>query len=639
MQYGDYHTQPRVRLGDLLVRAGKISEAQLAEGIRLQRALGLRLGSALVHSGALTEDDLADFLGGQLGFESVRLSHLEIDPELIQTLPHDFVKRFEVVPVSKTKDTLTIAMTSPNNLSIIDDIRFITGFLKIKILVASEMAIRRVIEEHYDTHSLLEEVIEGDKLYKKALELHKTKEEEQQTDVHQLKNGEGTQPIIALVNYLLLEAVRRRASDIHLEPYQEFMRVRMRIDGLLHAILSPPLSLHRPLISRVKVMAEMDISKTRSPQDGHIAIHYHGDVLHFRVNTLPTVFGEKCVIRLLQGTKNVTALSSLGFPDAILAELQPIIHAPQGLIIVTGPTGSGKSTTVQAALSEINQMAVNIVTLEDPVETTVPGINHVQIHKRAGLDFADALRAILRQDPDVVFVGEMRDREVARAGFEAAMTGHLVFSTLHTNSAVESLTRLEDMGVEMFLIAGTLKCVIAQRLVRRICPQCKKPAAFAQADGGAAWGEAARIKERQLYVGVGCNHCMNSGYKGRLPVFEVLIVDDHIRQLIRQKAPLDLIEDAARARGMLTLAESGLRLVLEGLTTPDEINRVVGAQMSGQLSPLSAARLEGETPAPQLPPTPATRRPALPATASPKVSMRGGVPLGLPMRPSDEPEA
>ncbi len=475
---------------------------------------------------------------------------------------------------------LTIATSTPNNLTLIDEVRFVTGIHHVEPMVACELAIRRVIEQHYSTHALLEEVIASGGLYERALHdagamrPGKSKDEEDD-DVYKLQAESEAQPIVALVNYLLIEAVRRRASDIHVEPYEAFFRIRMRIDGILHHVLSPPQNLHRPLISRCKIMAGMDIAKSRIPQDGHIGLEYTGETMHYRVNTLPTVYGEKCVIRLLKKDQNLADITRLGIPPHTLDRLLKTIRQPQGLMLVTGPTG-GKTTTVHACLNHINDVETNVVTLEDPVEASIPGINHVQIHNQAGLSFMAGLRAILRQDPDVVFIGEMRDNEVASIAMEAAMTGHMVFSTLHTNSALETLTRLDDMGVEMFLIAGALKGIIGQRLVRRVCPQCKEstqPDVLALGEMGVSMD---RIADGRFFKGTGCNHCMNSGYKGRVAAYEVLFVDDEVRNLIRGRAPAETVGDAARRAGFKTLFDAGIELVLSGLTTLEEIHRTIG---------------------------------------------------------------
>lgn len=577
-QHASLAARRPVRLGDLLVKAGRITQAQLDDALSLQKRTGERLGSALVRAGYLSEDDLVRALSGQLGVEAASVDDLDIDPELVKLLPDDFVKRFEVVPVRMDRGVLTVATATPNNLSLLDEVRFVTGVHKVRALVATEMAIRRVIEQHYSTHALLEEVINSGGLYDKALQQAAPRREDAdaETDIYRLQAESEAQPIIALVNYLLIEAVRRRASDIHIEPYQEFLRVRMRIDGMLHAVLTPPQNLQRALVSRIKIMAGMDISKTRVPQDGHIALEYTGEVLHYRVNTLPTVYGEKCVVRLLKKEQQLADLGRLGIPHDTLDRLREVIELPQGMVLVTGPTGSGKTTTVHAALNAINRIEKNVVTLEDPVEASIAGINHVQIHRRGGVTFMEGLRAILRQDPDVVFIGEIRDREVASTAMEAAMTGHLVFSTLHTNSAIESLTRLDDMAVEMFLVAGTLKAVLAQRLIRRVCPQCKqphRPDTLALAEMGVS---PERIAGGRYFRGAGCNHCMNSGFKGRIAAYEVLFVDDPIRRLIRARAPVEAVADAAHELGMVTLLESGLDLVMQGLTTLEEVHRCIG---------------------------------------------------------------
>jgi type IV pilus assembly protein PilB len=578
--------KPHVRIGDLLIQAGRITQAQLDEAVRLQQRTGERLGSALVRAGYITEGELEQALSGQLGVAAATAKDLEIDPEIVKLLADDFVKRFEVVPVRREGHVLVVACATPNNLRLLDEIRFVTGVREVRAMLATEMAIRRVIEKHYSTHALLEEVIQNGGLYEKAMKMAPQVEnaarageegDDGANDVYKLKAESESQPIVALVNFLLIEAVRRSASDIHVEPYEEFFRVRMRIDGMLHAVLNPPPRLHKALISRLKILSGMDISKVRVPQDGHIALEYTGEVLHYRVNTLPTIYGEKCVIRLMKKESHLADIDRLGFEKTVYGRLLQTIGLPQGLVLVTGPTGSGKTTTVHACLNKINRLETNVVTLEDPVEASIPGINHVQIHRRGGVTFMDGLRAILRQDPDVIFVGEIRDREVAQTAMEAAMTGHMVFSTLHTNSACETLTRLDDMGVEMFLIAGCLKAVLAQRLIRRVCPQCKTacdPDVMGLQELGLS---ADQIAHGRYFKGRGCNHCMNSGYKGRVGAYEVLFVDEELRQLIRRRAPVEQVQETAVRNGMKTLLSAGTELVLQGLTTLDEVHRCIGA--------------------------------------------------------------
>ncbi|MCA9545564.1 MAG: Flp pilus assembly complex ATPase component TadA [Myxococcales bacterium] len=575
----------RARLGDLLVAQGHITQAQLDEAMRYQKTHAERLGSSLVHLGYLTEEQLGKALSGQLGVKAAVKGDLEIDPELARRLPGDFVKRFEVVPVSLDRDgTLTVATASPHNLSLMDEVRFIAGVRRVVPMVAPELAIRRVIERHYSTHALLEEVIRSGGLYEQALKrmghdrlmARKGEEDKEKEDaaVYELQLESEAQPIIALVNFLLVEAVRRQASDIHIEPYEEFLRVRMRIDGMLHTILNPPQSLHRPMVSRLKIMSGMDIAKSREPQDGHIALEYTGEVLHYRVNTLPTVYGEKLVARLMKKEAHLAVLDKLGFPPLVYKKFSDAIERPQGLVLITGPTGSGKTTTVHAALNAINREATNIVSLEDPVESTIAGVNHVQIARKAGMTFVAGIRAILRQDPDVVFVGEIRDREVAQTAMEASMTGHLVFSTLHTNSAIGVVPRLLDIGVLPDIMAGNIIGVIAQRLVRKLCPHCKKPYQ-PEPHETRLLGLASDAPAPTLYRASGCEHCEYQGYRGRQAIMELLRLDADLDELIARRATMRDIKQAALAKGFRSLAEDGLRRVREGTTSLEEIGRVV----------------------------------------------------------------
>ena len=565
------------RLGDLLILAGKISQTQLEEAIAAQKESGQRLGSTLVGLGYVSEQELNRFLASQQGVLGFEEKDIAMDEALVKLLPEDFVPRFVVVPVSANADTseLVVATATPNNLVMLDEIRFMTRYRRVTPMVASESQIRRCIESNWSTHALLEEVIHNGGLFDKAMANQYKPEAPDNEELYQLQVDAEKQPIVALVNYLLIEAVRRKASDIHIEPYEEFLRVRMRIDGILHAVLTPPPSLLRPLVSRIKIISGMDISVSRRPQDGHIALEWHEETLHYRVNALPTVYGEKVVVRLLKKEADLLDLTSLGFPPAVLTRLSKTIAKPQGLFLVTGPTGSGKTTTLHAALAHVTSIEKNAVSLEDPFEAEVPGVNHVQVDKKSGLTFIEGLRAILRQDPDIVFLGEIRDLEVAKTAMEAAMTGHMVFSTLHTNSAIESLVRMEDMGVDTFLVAGTLQAVLAQRLVRAICKQCRVQIEAPTAHLLEAGVEASDIEGRTFYAGEGCNHCMGSGYKGRRGVYELLTVTPRIRSMIRKKADIEEIEAAAAEEGMQTLWEHGLVRVLNGETTMDEVRRTL----------------------------------------------------------------
>jgi len=584
------------RLGDLLILAGKIERDQLEKALELQKESGERLGSCLVRLGYLTDKELTRFLSTQRGVVGATAEDLRLDPKMATYLPEDFVKRFEVIATGYDDSTgeLTVATTSPDDYSLVDSVRFMTGVRSVRPILASQYAIRRAISEHYSTHSLLEEVVHDGRLFEKALisqsnRLQKTEGEDDrgQSLDEALKDAE-RQPIVALVNYLLIEAVKRKASDIHVEPYDGFLRIRMRVDGILHSVLTPPPGLHRAIASRIKIMSGMDIANSRSPQDGQISIEYLGEQLFYRVSSLPTVHGEKLVIRLLKKEASLLDLDHLGIPEHLLSKWKSIISEPQGLVLLTGPTGSGKTTTVHASLEHVNSVDTNIVTLEDPFEAAVPGVNHVQVNPAAGLTFLTGLRSILRQDPDIVFLGEIRDREVAKTAIEASMTGHLVFSTLHTNSAVESLARLEDIGVETFLIAGSLRCVVGQRLVRTNCPQCSMEEAPPAAELRALGLDDEGIYSGTWMRGRGCNHCMGSGFKGRHGVYEALFITPAIRTLIRKKADLEDIAAHARQEGFTSMFENAITLAQQGKTTLPEIRRTISVSKIGLQSTIAA---------------------------------------------------
>lgn len=572
-----HRKQPR--LGELLILAGKIDKDQLDQAVELQKTSGERIGTCIVRLGFVADKELTRFLATQQGVTSATEDDLDIDSDMATYLPEDFVKRFEVIATGYADGVITVATASPNDYGLLDNIRFMTGIREVRSILASQFAIRRAIAKHYSTHSLLEEVVHDGRLFEKALN-SQSQHAEQHSDDEALSLEDALhdaerQPIVALVNYLLIEAMKRKASDIHVEPYDGFLRIRMRVDGILHSMLTPPPGLHRAIASRIKIISNMDIANSRSPQDGQISIEYLGELLFYRVSSLPTVHGEKLVIRLLKKEAELLELEGLGIPKKILDKWKEVISAPQGLVLLTGPTGSGKTTTVHASLECVNSVDTNIVTLEDPFEAAVPGVNHVQVNRAAGLTFLSGLRSILRQDPDIVFLGEIRDREVAKTAIEASMTGHLVFSTLHTNSAVESLVRLEDLGIETFLVAGALRCVMGQRLVRKNCPQCAEeevpPIVELRALG---------LSEQQIYSGTwrrgrGCSNCMGSGFKGRAGVYEALFISPTIRSLIRKKADLDEISLQARREGFTTMFENALGLAHRGQTTLEEIRRTI----------------------------------------------------------------
>lgn len=565
----------RHRLGDMLVLAGKITREQLEEAIQVQSDQGTRLGSTLVALGYIDEPVLSRFLSTQQGVEAVQGEELVVQPAAEALLPQEFIVRFEVIPLAVRKRTLIVATATPMNLALMDEVRFVTGFYDIEAVLVPEVTLRRTIEERYASQTMLEDVLHSGGFFEEALKTEPGEEaEDERHDVYQLTVEAEQQPVITLANFLLIDAVRRKASDIHIEPYEGFLRVRMRIDGILHSVLTPPHRMHRALVSRIKILGAMDISNTRAPQDGHIAVEYMGEVIHARVNALPTVYGEKVVIRLMKKEASLLKLESLGIPEPELSQLKTECEYPQGLVLVTGPTGSGKTTTVHSCLNFVNDVETNVVTVEDPFEAAVPGVNHVQIDRKSGLTFLAAIRAILRQDPDVVFVGEIRDREVANTALEAAMTGHMVMSTLHTNSAVETIVRLHEMGVEGFLVAGTLRAVVAQRLTRRVCPDCATRD-DSEREEVAKFSTPQEMEAATLKRGAGCNACMSTGYRGRAGAYEVLIVNDELRDLISAGARSNELEKCARRHGTRSMFQHGMDLVRSGVTTLAELRRAV----------------------------------------------------------------
>ena len=570
----------RKRLGELLVEAGVIKDKDVERALAVQKMGGGRLGSILLNLRLCTEEQIRDALARQLGVEIVELAKFEPDERLLKLLPIELVRKYEVLPIKREDDdTLWVAMLDPYNLTALDDVRFATGCKRLVVVSCTEEEFNRFMEEHFATQSMIKEIMDGGEFYDKVLSSvidgDVSALESDDDSLSELRIAGEQAPIITLCNFLLVESVQRRASDVHVEPYETYFRIRFRIDGRLHTLLTPPQRLHTPMIARIKVMASMDISQRRAPQDGHVTINYAGETVHYRVSTLPTVYGEKCVIRLLKKDDTLHQLDRIGFSPEELRTIQRGIRSPQGIILVTGPTGSGKTTTLHAGLNEINEPDVNIVTIEDPVEATIAGINHVQINELAGVSFATALRSILRQDPDVVFVGEMRDREVAAIAVKGALTGHLVLSTLHTNSAIESLLRLEDMELPPYLIANALIMIVAQRLVRTVCPVCSEPYAPTPAEIGEFQISDEQLMGASMRKGAGCEVCMNSGYRGRSAVYEILDINNEIRQLVRQQAPGEQIIRAASEAGMRFLYEVGIEAALKGKTTLDEVRRVL----------------------------------------------------------------
>jgi len=565
------------RLGDLLVKERIISQDQLEKGLQAQRQAGpsARLGSVLVKLGYVSDEEVTNFLSRQYGVPAINLQYFEIDAAVVKLVPEETAKRYQILPLSRVGASLTIAMVDPTNVFAMDDIKFMTGF-NIEPVVASESAIIEAIDKAYGGNHQGENVDEllaamGDDA---DVELQS---EQQEMDLNELEKSADEAPIVKLVNIILTDAVKRGASDIHIEPYEKEYRVRFRIDGVLQHIMTPPLKLKDAITSRIKIMAKMDISEKRLPQDGRIMLKMQiggkKKQLDYRVNSLPTLWGEKVVLRLLDKENLRLDMTKLGFEQESLEKFQHAVLKPYGMVLVTGPTGSGKTNTLYSSISLLNKPDTNIITAEDPVEFQLHGVNQVQMKESIGLNFAAALRAFLRQDPNIILVGEIRDFETAEIAIKAALTGHLVLSTLHTNGAPETISRLMNMGIEPFLVATAVHLICAQRLIRRICSECKEEVPMppqALVEAGFTPDESRRVK---IYKGRGCGTCNGSGYKGRAGLYEVMVVDDEMRELILVGASAVELKKKAIERGMITLRRSGLIKVMEGMTTLEEVAR------------------------------------------------------------------
>jgi type IV pilus assembly protein PilB len=565
------------RLGDLLVKEKVITPEQLEQAMKAQKdAPNSRLGGILVKLGFLTDEDVTNFLSRQYGVPAINLSFFEIDSAVVKLIPHDTAKRYQILPLSRVGASLTIAMVDPTNVFAMDDIKFMTGF-NIEPVVASETAIMEGIEKAYNVaapEENLEAVMASMSEDEADVELQA---EEEDVGLAALEKSADEAPIVKLVNIILTEAVKRGASDIHVEPYEKEYRVRFRIDGMLQPIMSPPMKLKDAITSRIKIMAKLDISEKRLPQDGRIMLkmQFGGKKkqLDYRVSTLPTLWGEKVVMRLLDKENLRLDMTKLGFEPESLVKFEKAILKPYGMVLVTGPTGSGKTNTLYSAISRLNQPDTNIMTAEDPVEFQLAGVNQVQMKEAIGLNFAAALRAFLRQDPNIILVGEIRDFETAEIAIKAALTGHLVLSTLHTNGAPETISRLMNMGIEPFLVATSVHLIQAQRLVRRICGECAEVVDLpyqALIEAGYSPEEAKTVKVKK---GKGCGVCNNSGYKGRTGLYEVMEVDDELRELILVGASALELKKKAIERGMITLRRSGLIKAMNGIVTLEEVAR------------------------------------------------------------------
>jgi len=563
------------RLGDLLVKEKVITPEQLLQATKVQKETNCRLGSALVKLGCLSDEDVTNFLSRQYGVPAINLSYFEIDPAVVKLIPFETAKRYQILPLSRVGASLTIAMVDPTNVFAMDDIKFMTGF-NIEPVVASESSINEGIEKAYGTSNQeeLETVMQSMTDLEADVELQA---EEQEIELADLERAADEAPIVKLVNLVLTDAVKRGASDIHMEPYEKEFRVRFRIDGVLQSIMSPPLKLKDAITSRVKIMSKLDISEKRLPQDGRImlkmAIGGKKKQLDFRVSTLPTLWGEKIVLRLLDKENLRLDMTKLGFESESLVKFEKAILKPYGMVLVTGPTGSGKTNTLYSSIARLNQPDTNIMTAEDPVEFQLQGVNQVQMKEQIGLNFAAALRAFLRQDPNIILVGEIRDFETAEIAIKAALTGHLVLSTLHTNGAPETITRLMNMGIEPFLVATSVHLICAQRLVRRICKDCAEVIEVPHQTLIEEGYTPEEAKEVKIQKGRGCAACNNTGYKGRTGLYEVMEVDEEIKELVLVGASAVELKKKAIERGMFTLRRSGLIKVAAGLTTLEEVAR------------------------------------------------------------------
>ena len=556
----------RKRLGDMLLEAGKISLAQLNRALETQRKTKRRLGEVLIDQGLLTEDEIADVLAQQLSLERIDLEKTFVEQDIARSIPKEVALKYTAIPIYMRDDKLVVAMSDPLNMFAIDDICFITQ-KKIQPAVATKKQIQKAIEIYYtkqDTDQAIEEL---------KREFTDFTEGSQKTEMD-LTDDVQAAPAVRLTNSIINQAIATNASDIHIEPFENYVAVRYRVDGVLFESNRIPQSLYSAVSTRIKIMAGMNIAEKRLPQDGRIELETKGRSYDFRVSSLPTVFGEKIVIRVLDRTTFDFTRDKLGFTERENEIMDNIIRMPYGIVLLTGPTGSGKTTTLYSLLSEVNTPDKNIVTIEDPVEYMLEGINQVQVNTKAGLTFAAGLRSILRQDPDIIMIGEIRDEETAQIAVRAAITGHLVLSTLHTNDAPGAITRLVDMGVEPYLVADAIVAVIAQRLVRKLCPNCKAPYKAEDNDKMILNLD----KPVQLYRAVGCPACQNSGYRGRTAIHEVMMVGREHRNIIARGGSAEEIREVAVRQGMVDLYESCRRLVLDGVTTIQEMVRTVYAR-------------------------------------------------------------
>jgi type IV pilus assembly protein PilB len=551
----------------MLVKAGKITDEQLTKALELQKKGDEKLGQILVRTGAISdEDELSEFIGKQLNMGALRLSDIELNPEVVKMIPSDIARKFNVIAITKLGKTLVVAISDPNNIYVLDAIKFITGY-NVQPVISPEKAIQKAIDAYYKDTGSIDEILKG--LKEEGLEV--IGQSEEVPTEQDLRSQVQDKPLVKLVDSIIADAIRRGCSDIHIETYEKRIRVRYRLDGDLHEMSPLPFKYRAAIVSRVKIMADLDISERRLPQDGRIKVRFGDRAVDLRVSVLPTIFGEKVVMRILDPRSVNVDLTKLGFSEHSLKEFDRAIHLPYGMILVTGPTGSGKTTTLYSALKQINTPDINIMTAEDPVEFNFEAINQVHVKSEIGLTFASALRSFLRQDPDVIMVGEIRDGETADIAVRAALTGHLVFSTLHTNDAPSSIERLVDMGVPDYLVASCVKLVMAQRMVRKICPNCKSEAKVPPETLQMLGLSENEIKEIKVYEGKGCAECNNTGFSGRTGIFEVMPISPEIERMIIAKASNPDIKQQAIAEGMLPLRLAALEKLKKGITTVAEV--------------------------------------------------------------------
>ncbi|MDU2063517.1 MAG: ATPase, T2SS/T4P/T4SS family [Sporomusaceae bacterium] len=548
----------RKRLGDLMIETGIISQEQLNKALGVQKVSGERLGRIFLDLGYITEERMVEVLEFQLGVPHIELAQIEIQPEVLKKVPVAIAEKYKVFPVKQDGRFLMLAMTDPTNLYAIDDVRM-AAECEVTPVIATERDVLRAISKYYGVNELVEKAVSRLRI--------------EETPTAELQTADDA-PIIGIVNSLFLQAVRERASDIHIEPQGENLRVRFRVDGVLREVCCFTANIQAAIISRIKIMAGMDIAEKRLPQDGRIFLNELGPTVDIRVSSLPTIYGEKMVMRILDQRAVVLDMEKLGFSSGNLTRYRRLYQHAYGMILVTGPTGSGKTTTLYSSLEELNDLQQNIVTLEDPVEYRLAGINQVQVNARAGLHFSTGLRSILRQDPNIIMVGEIRDNETADIAVRAALTGHLVMSTLHTNDAPSTITRLIDMGVPPFLVASSILGIVAQRLVRLLCPHCKKPYQLKPDSPERFFLGLDASEPVTLYQAQGCTECSSTGYRGRISIHEVMVINEEIRTLISQSASTDQIRSAATANGMTSMLDDGIQKILQGLTTVKEVMRV-----------------------------------------------------------------